>query len=414
MAPEPTVIPVKSVNHIHRRVGHITVAYNDEIIVWGGFTASGIYKENNAYCPTTSLWLFNCHTEIWTEAPTIGEIPFRNSGGTGLVYDDHLYLFGGIPNPVHYTPCYSNQLFRLNLKTYVWEHLKPLGVPPLGTDKGVGWVYEDRLYFFGGYGELPNSMDNNDIYHQYVGVLDGWNNLLSCYDPDTNSWISLKVSGTPPGPRAAHAADISGDFVFIFGGRLRDERNNDLFALDMKKLEWKHNLTTNSGSQQPSGRSWHSFNFVSPNHAIIYGGLRNHGFPSRYWWDCYITPDLKVRWKRVKMKYPLIWHKAAFMPSTGELIVVGGVIESPYTMTSHDHVLRLLVLRLQPLSLFRLCLNTILTTVTLSKLNGPVPRSVHEILLRREIQSYESFLEANPPKPWLKSKETATRPLSPP
>lgn len=39
---------------------------------------------------------------------------------------------------------YTNSIFRLNLSSFVWEHLKPSGEQPLPCDKGTGWVYNNK------------------------------------------------------------------------------------------------------------------------------------------------------------------------------------------------------------------------------------------------------------------------------
>ena len=41
-----------------------------------------------------------------------------------------------------------------------------------------------------------------------------------------------------PSPRAAHTTFVCGDAVFLFGGRLVDERLNDLHVLDMRSMQW--------------------------------------------------------------------------------------------------------------------------------------------------------------------------------
>lgn len=66
----------------------------------------------------------------------------------------------------------------------------------------------------------------------------GWNNQLLMYDPATNEWSWPETRGRPPSPRAAHAGDISGDNVYIYGGRHLSTRLNDLHWLNMKNMTW--------------------------------------------------------------------------------------------------------------------------------------------------------------------------------
>ena len=74
-----------------------------------------------------------------------------------------------------------------------------------------------RLYFFGGFGPVPEFgapfQHLIDITTAPSGWPRGWNNQLVAYNPVSNSWEWPKVRGPAPAPRAAHAADISGHKV---------------------------------------------------------------------------------------------------------------------------------------------------------------------------------------------------------
>jgi len=87
--------------------------------------------------------------------------------------------------------------------------------------------------------------------------------------------------------------------VFIFGGRLLDNRMNDMYALDLDSMSWSENLNGhNAGSQSlPSGRSWHSFTLISPTSAILYGGLSSEG---QVLGDCWIYHIEKNVWSKLQ------------------------------------------------------------------------------------------------------------------
>lgn len=323
---------VDKIPNLHRRVGHVAVPYKHYILVWGGFTSN--QSDAEVYCPTDHIWFYNCLTEVWTLGHTKGYLPFRNSGSTAVVCEDYLYIYGGVEELTEELWRYSCELHRLDLKTLTWCNLTPTGIPPQGCDKGVGWVYNYKIYFFGGYGQKSRQMVNGYSFETDASNLQGnrgWNNQLTVYDPVTNSWSSPKTNGEPPRPRAAHAADLNGDKIYIFGGRLGVGRTNDLYFLDLRTMTWS-NTRTKGEEDVPEGRSWHSFNFISKNHAIVYGGLNQYGSPCTDWWECIVNGD-EVSWSfRGKMKQPLVWHKAGVSSTTNELIIVGGVTCSPYLM----------------------------------------------------------------------------------
>ena len=99
-----------------------------------------------------------------------------------------------------------------------------------------------RLYFFGGFGPQPEYgapfQHVVDPSTEPSGWPRGWNNQLVVYNPENNEWEWPRIRGSPPSPRAAHAADITGSKVFIFGGRIGNNRINELHCLDLDKLRW--------------------------------------------------------------------------------------------------------------------------------------------------------------------------------
>ncbi|XP_014242598.1 kelch domain-containing protein 2-like isoform X2 [Cimex lectularius] len=383
----------EEIQELHKRVGHVTVAYKHLIVVWGGVLRYQTNFRNDKTILAEQIWFYNTLTELWTLAECTGDVPLGHSGSTGVVCGDFLYLFGGLFGENSEFK-YSNGLYRLNLKTLVWTQLNPTGPAPKKCDKGVGWEYKNKLYFFGGYGEGPSSLQRNiestfllDINNQ--GFM-GWNNQFICYDPEENAWSIPKVKGVPPNPRAAHAADIIGHLAFISGGREGDTRNNDLYCINMETFTWSSNLNSGKESNEvPGGLSWHSFSFVSPNKAVLYGGLKQYGSPSLEWWECTISENNEVSWKVLpKLMNPLIWHKAAYSKITGEVIIVGGVHDSPYERNEKDcEDKKLVVLAYQPISLFRLCLNVIVSDKALQLFADILPKPLMDLVAYRSEQS---------------------------
>lgn len=65
--------------------------------------------------------------------------PLEVSGASACCHGDDLYVFGG-----HGSQGNSNELYRLDLKTYTWHLLDP-DVSPSPRDKAVSWFYEKKL-----------------------------------------------------------------------------------------------------------------------------------------------------------------------------------------------------------------------------------------------------------------------------
>ena len=48
---------------------------------------------------------------------------------------------------------YTNELYKLDLKSLLWTKMSPEGTRPLKSDKMTSWVDGQRMYLFGGYGK---------------------------------------------------------------------------------------------------------------------------------------------------------------------------------------------------------------------------------------------------------------------
>lgn len=379
---------------IHRRSGHIAVVYGDRMIVWGGYVdhvqATSTSQILSAYHYSDELWIYNCFTELWERILTKGDIPPRNSGSCGVLLEDSLYIFGGFHglNEPGAMDGNSNQLFRLDLNTMTWECLYPTGDQPAPCDKLAGWVYNGKLYFFGGFGPQPEFgvpfQHVIDPSTELSGLPRGWNNQLVVYNPVTNRWEWPRVRGPTPSPRAAHAADISGHKVFVFGGRIGNTRKNDLHCLDLDKMWWSGNLTR-PYDLNPEGRSWHSFTFITDTRAIVYGGLNQYNTVLSDCWLLDVMPT--TRWCRFWCHHskPRLWHKAQYVAACGELLIVGGHranILDP--IGRKDHAEELLVINFTPKSLLRLCLDVVISYEQQLKSEWfSLPKNLQRILQER-------------------------------
>jgi len=317
----------------------------------------------STYHPTDEIWVYNCLTEVWCRVLTSGDIPPKVSGCCALLHSDDLYTFGGYQHKSETGT--TNHLYRLNLKTMVWTRLTPRGDWPVCCDKMAGWVYQDKLYFFGGFGPVARCRCEFQIVLEPTSELSpwptGWNNQLAVYNIQTDSWEWPRCRGSIPAPRAAHAAAISNNKVYIFGGRLRLIRNNELHCLDLDTLTWSGNLTDASKSEcgVPEGRTWHTLTFISDDRAVLYGGLSQYNAVLSDCWTLDVS-GATARWHKRNDCRPLLWHRAIFSRDTNELLIQGGLKRSIVaTVTWRDHAYELLILPFAPKSLFRLSLDVV-------------------------------------------------------
>lgn len=402
---------------INQRVGHIAVSYKGKLLVWGGYMEFSDPSETATHHHATDeLFIYETFSELWERKLLKGDIPPRSSGGCGVVLQDTLYLFGGVEEFDGNT----NDLYALNLLTLTWTLLKPKGIPPIPCEKLVGWEHEGKLYFFGGFGPIPD----RHVFFQFViddETGSAWNNQFFCYNPQTNNWEWPYVNGQQPSPRAAHAGDKCGPQVFISGGRLKTVRKNDLYVLDMDTMTWSGNINE-SAECVPPGRSWHTFTFISPERAVLYGGFSTYNNVLNDCWYVDISSNKGNAVERTptsskwKVKYILpphpqrfclrrFWHKTIHLEDTGDLICFGGFnrFNNPPLIVVHgddedhiqdqdlkpDHTNVMLTIHFKPLTLLRLSLNASLKYHKRNRsLWETLPHTLQTLLTKRFSQIY--------------------------
>ncbi|MGH0178583.1 UNVERIFIED_CONTAM: hypothetical protein FKN15_078047 [Acipenser sinensis] len=224
------------------RSGHVAVSDGNCMYIWGGYKnaqATGFY---DFYLPRNEIWIYNMESRRWKKRATEGDVPQSMSGSCAVCVDGVLYLFGG-----HHARGNTNRLYRLPLRstdTLHWEKMKELkGMPPTSKDKLGCWVYKNKLVFFGGYGYVPQGTHLGTFEYDVTSFWAnnaprGWNNHVHVLDLETCAWSQPVTKGNPPAPRAAHACATVGNRGFVFGGRYRESRLNDLFSINMDTWEW--------------------------------------------------------------------------------------------------------------------------------------------------------------------------------
>ena len=377
------------------RSGHSSVFFNGQFIVHGG------YKENDfidtEYLPTDEIWSYNVEVSQWTRCSTTGNLPNSGTGICGscaCVCNGMLFLFGGfekVRGP-------SSSVFTLDLHSHEWiDHTSKIkGRPPSKRDKLCCWVNNGKIVYFGGFGIPPprdrESEINGDFVYEefpfgpYTGS--GWNNqvyVLDCSDTNEIVWQNPKSTGDIPSPRAAHAATKLKDQGYMFGGRFKAVRRNDLYSIDLDKFKWT--LINVSAGPVPNGRSWHVFEHVGDNHLFLYGGLDTAGEPLKDSWLFDTTRNiwfsLQDNTEKLGSVASRMWHTSCTTDETGEIIVFGGCTNSVLESDPCNHSNSIIIWRFIPLPLEKLCINYIINNFGRLKRHidtKKVPASIQAII----------------------------------
>ncbi|KAJ7345328.1 hypothetical protein JRQ81_001278 [Phrynocephalus forsythii] len=290
-----------------------------------------------------------------TKHRTSGDVPPSMSGSCAVCLDRVLYLFGG-----HHARGNTNKFYmlnsRMNDEALQWVKVECQGVPPSSKDKLGVWAYKNKLVFFGGYGYYPEGeqigtfeFDETSFWNS--GLPRGWNDHVHVLDTETFTWSQPVTTVT------AHACATVANRGYVFGGRYRESRMNDLYYLDLDSWEW-HEIITQGLC--PVGRSWHSLTPVSSDHLFLFGGFTTDKQPLSDAWIYCISKNEWIQFEHNYTEKPRLWHTAC-ASEEGEVIVFGGCANNLLAHQKAEHSNEILVFSLQPKSLVRLCLEAIMS-----------------------------------------------------
>merc|ERR1719446_1270580 len=96
----------------------------------------------------------------------------------------------------------------MDVPTLTWSRFNLTGNHPNGRTDATSWMYEDRLYVFGGYDVLGNF--RNDMHSVDVG--------LGIWEKESMEPKAPCNNVAPPTPRARASATLVGNEVYVFGG----------------------------------------------------------------------------------------------------------------------------------------------------------------------------------------------------
>ena len=201
----------------------------------------GWRETDNHYHSGEELIMFNRITQRWTTRMTTGEVPPGLTGAAAAVLDHFMYVVAG-------WTCseYKEDIWALNLKTFVWSKLSPEGVPPLKCYDTAAWSHGDKIWMFGGCGDPPSANQETELglcggrYVPLHGGKRGFSNQLVCYNTATNAWEWPTSSGTSPSPRDGHSVAKVDDTIYVFGGRQGNCYVNDFYSLDLNTLRFEN------------------------------------------------------------------------------------------------------------------------------------------------------------------------------
>ncbi|XP_031493375.1 acyl-CoA-binding domain-containing protein 6-like isoform X1 [Nymphaea colorata] len=209
------------------RDSHSCTTVGTDLYIFGGTDGKN---------PLKDLHVLDTTTNTWTQPTVSGNGPEAREGHSAALVGKRLFLFGGCgKSRVEHEEVYYNDLYILDVESFVWKRVLTTGIPPSARDSHTCSSWKNKIIVIGG-------EDASDYYLSDVHVL----------DTDTLVWRELNTSGQILPPRAGHSTVALGKYLFVFGG-FTDDRNlyDDLHVLNIDTCIWSKILST---SQAPSAR----------------------------------------------------------------------------------------------------------------------------------------------------------------
>ena len=282
------------------------VAWNNTIIVLGGYTNVSVTEKSVVYFHRSGEWV---------RQETSGDIPeIFHSNVKVEVLNNKIILVNTI----------TWAIYSLCPNTWTWTKIKAWGQHPAAPHTS-SWVHNEKIYCFG-IGTFTNHYSNE----------------LLCYNPLQNSWELTYQSGDIPSPRYAHATIIDDDTVFLFGGGQHPNQvpiaGNDLFMLDMSRMHW---TKIHEGMERQDGQgiphqvfgyqgTGSTLTLVSKSAAILFVSIPySSKDPTDECWLLNIDMAKQLKdpshiWTRIPNKFTRIWYAAVKEPLSNSLWLIGG------------------------------------------------------------------------------------------
>ncbi|KAM4690631.1 LOW QUALITY PROTEIN: kelch domain-containing protein 2-like [Rhinophrynus dorsalis] len=368
------------------RSGHVSVTDGRRMFVWGGYKNAPVRGFYDFYLPRDEIWIYDMESGSWQRMKTKGDIPPPMSGSCAVCVDQVFYVFGG-----HHAHGNTNMFYMLKLCSkdgdLFWEKVDCKGIPPSPKDKLGVWVYQNKLIYFGGYGyyqEDPlGTFEFDETSFGNAGQPRGWNNHVHVLDLDNFTWTRPTTTGKGPSPRAAHSCATIENRGYVFGGRYRDSRMNDLYYLNFDSWEWNEVIPR---GVNPVGRSWHTLTQASSHSLFLFGGFTTDKEPLSDAWIYNLYRNEWIAYNHNHSGKPRLWHTAC-SSKEGEIFVFGGCANNLLAHHKAAHSNEVLVFPIQPKSLLRLCIETVISfrqvlESSLDSLPKHLLHSIHQRLAR--------------------------------
>ena len=239
-------------------IDFIAVQVGDETYLWGG-------RQNREPLPRDIVYVYNRTADSWRTIKATGDIPLHSVDAAIAVCDGVFYIHGGVDQSGKKT----NTISSFSPTTGEFKVLSVVGDRPSPRCAFEGWTFEGKLIFFAGRADKVESgtagflvPPNHDGYRD---------DLLSQYDPETESWSAIVSFGPRPCPRMRHAVATRGHLALVHGGNSSSTHCGDILFGDISMLDMRSMTWTLLASDGPKLLG-HSLSPIAPFRFLLVGG----------------------------------------------------------------------------------------------------------------------------------------------
>ncbi len=244
------------------RTSHSAIWTGSEMIIWGGAAQTTNFNDGALFNPPLNSW----RQTASTGAPTIRRDHSAVWTGTEMI------VFGGFGGG----STYYNDLGRYNPATNAWNAAVPAGTPPTTRQLHTAvWTGTEMLAWGGNAGGALLRGDGGR------------------YNPTTNAWTVMGLTGAPPTARYSHTAVWTGTEMIIWGGNTGGSVTATGSRYSPSTDLWT--ATTVTGTP-PSPRSFHSAVWTGTA-MLVWGGSNSTIYTSGLLGDgAAYTPGASTAW----------------------------------------------------------------------------------------------------------------------
>jgi len=179
--PQPDVFPPV-------RWGHTCIAFNELIILFGGYIVGGM---------TNETWIYNTSNNQWNLQPVTGAVPIPRAYHSATLVGSDMFILGG-----EGVTSMSDDVHVLNIDNWEWRRPETHGSIPQPKKRHSSVLVNNSLYVWGGWCFAVT---------EHIQDLD----ILSL---ETFEWRHAEQFGPVPSPRAGHISRLRGNLFFVWGG----------------------------------------------------------------------------------------------------------------------------------------------------------------------------------------------------